>query len=35
MRVVAGPNPVAVSCCHSCGPLYSIDSSPQYTVFGN
>ena len=23
------------SCCHNCGPLYAIVSSPQYTVFGN
>ena len=25
----------AGSCCHNCGPLYAIDSSPQYTVVGN
>ena len=25
----------AGSCCHNCGLLYAIVSSPQYTVFGN
>ena len=23
------------SCCHNCGPLYAVVSSPQNTVFGN
>ena len=25
----------AGSCCHNCGSLYAIVSSPRYTVFGN